>query len=118
MAKMGGLIAYGRGRNQMYRQLARLVAKVLHGAKAADVPVEQPTQIDFVINLKTAKVLGLEVPRTLLAIADEVIEYVAGLLRLLMAAVGTNATNRLVRSNVCFRGQERTRYARFEFFVS
>jgi putative tryptophan/tyrosine transport system substrate-binding protein len=74
MAKAGGLIAYGPSLNQMYRQLARLVAKVLRGARPADVPVEQPTQIDFVINLKTAKALNLTVPPTLLTRADEMIE--------------------------------------------
>jgi putative ABC transport system substrate-binding protein len=74
MAKLGGLIAYGPSRDHMYQQLARLVAKVLRGTKPSDVPVEQPTQIDFVINLKTARALGINVPQSLLARADEVIE--------------------------------------------
>ena len=74
MAKQGGLIAYGPSRDQMYRRSARLAAKILQGAKPADVPVEQPTIIEFVINLKTAKSLGLDVPASVLARADEVVE--------------------------------------------
>jgi putative ABC transport system substrate-binding protein len=70
----GGLISYGTSRRATYRRSAYFVKKILDGAKPADLPVEQPTQILLSINLKTAKTLGLTVPPSLLATADEVIE--------------------------------------------
>jgi ABC-type uncharacterized transport system substrate-binding protein len=70
----GGLISYGSNFLDLYRRTADFVDKILRGAKAADIPVEQPTKFDLIINLTTAKALGLDVPPSLLARADEVIE--------------------------------------------
>jgi putative tryptophan/tyrosine transport system substrate-binding protein len=74
MAEDGGLIGYGPRLTLIYRQLARLVGKVLHGAKPENLPGEQPTNFDLVINLKTAKALGITLPEALLLRADKVIE--------------------------------------------
>jgi ABC-type uncharacterized transport system substrate-binding protein len=70
----GGLVSYGPDRPQIYRRAAEYVDKILRGAKPADLAVEQPTKFDLVINLKAAKALGLAVPVSLLATADQVIE--------------------------------------------
>jgi putative tryptophan/tyrosine transport system substrate-binding protein len=72
--RAGSLIFYGPNIRDLFRRAADFVDKVLRGAKPADIPVEQPTRYDLVINIKTAKALGLTVPPNLLAIADEVIE--------------------------------------------
>jgi putative ABC transport system substrate-binding protein len=67
MAEEGGLIGYGPRLTLIYRQLARLIVKVLGGVEPKDLPVEQPTKFDLVVNLKTAKALGLTIPESFLA---------------------------------------------------
>jgi putative ABC transport system substrate-binding protein len=74
MPAAGALMSYGPNQVDMWRRSAAYVDKILRGSKASDLPVEQPTKFEFVINLKTAKALGLNVPLHLQQIADEVIE--------------------------------------------
>ena len=70
----GGLISYGPSYTDLFRRAADMVDKILHGTKPGDIPVEQPTKFDFAINIKTATALGLTIPSTLLATADEIIK--------------------------------------------
>ena len=72
--RRGGLAAYGPRLVQLYRQLARQVAKVLRGVSPSDIPVEQPTQFELAINLRTAKAIGVTLPVSVLLRANQVIE--------------------------------------------
>jgi putative ABC transport system substrate-binding protein len=74
LVRDGGLISYGPNLPETGRRVGALVVRILRGARAADLPLEQPTHFEFVVNLKTAKSLGLDLPPALLSRADEVIE--------------------------------------------
>ena len=73
-AEAGGLMSYGPNQPEYYKRLAVYIDKILKGAKPADLPVEQPTKFDFILNLKTAKAIGLALPQSLVSRADQVIQ--------------------------------------------
>jgi putative tryptophan/tyrosine transport system substrate-binding protein len=73
-ALAGGLMSYGEKLASMYRRAAYFVDRIFHGVKPADLPAEQATKFDMVINLRTAKAIGLTIPDSVLVVADEVIE--------------------------------------------
>jgi putative ABC transport system substrate-binding protein len=74
MVDAGGLIAYGASFHDLYRRAASQVKKILQGIKPSDLPIEQASKFEFVVNVRTAQAIGLQLPPTLLARADEVIE--------------------------------------------
>ena len=105
LTREGGLMSYGPDRREIFERSAALVDRIFKGAKPADLPVEQPTRFLFVLNLNTAKALGLTVPNTLLATADEVIGWyrpdVESGTKLPMRHVGSSVANGGKADEIC-----------------
>ena len=74
MWRLGGLLSYATSFSDLFRRAATYVHKILKGASPADLPVERPTKVELVLNMRTARSLGLDIPATVLVLADEVIE--------------------------------------------
>lgn len=88
-ANEGGLMSYSLRQDEIFHRAAYYVDRILKGARPADLPVEEPTHYEFIVNLKTAKVLGLTVPPTVLGLADKVIEQISFCWTLCMLLIGT-----------------------------
>jgi hypothetical protein len=101
----GSLISYGPNFPDLFRRAGDFVNKILRGAKPADLPIEQPTKFDLVVNLTTAKALGLTIPQSLLAVADEVIESHRLSLHCTMSASGTKRTSHCLPAMSAFGGK-------------
>jgi putative ABC transport system substrate-binding protein len=104
-AEDGALIGYGPRFTEIYRERARIAAKVLRGTKPADIPIEQPTRFELVINLKTAKAIGHEVPSGLLSRADKVIELRLSFAAVHESAFGTKQTSQCAQPMSAFGGK-------------